>query len=165
MQLIDQILSEAQQEATITRRLFQRVPSDKLSWRPHAKAYSLGQLASHVAAIPGQVAALALRDGVDLPLPALSEAGTKAEIIDGFEAGMASAATILASFGDTQAVAPWVVRKAGQVVMTLPRIALLRTFLLNHSYHHRGQLALYLRILDVPVPSVYGPSGDEDPFA
>ena len=94
---------------------------------------------------------MALQDGVDLPVPAFRESWTKAEIIDRFEAGMASAATTLASFGDTQAVAPWVVRKAGQVVMTLPRIVLLRKFLLNHSYHHRGQLTLYLRMLDVPT--------------
>lgn len=165
MPLIDHLLTEAQNEATTTRRLLARLPPDRLSWRPHPKASSLGLLAAHVATLPAQVSALAVQEGVDLPLPATTEATTTAEIHEWFEAALTSMSTALAGVDDAVTMAPWAVRKDGHVLMTLPRVAVLRTFLLNHLYHHRGQLATYLRILDVPVPSIYGASADENPFA
>ena len=125
----------------------------------------MGVLATHVATLPAQVSELAMQDGVDVPVRPEAEGRTKAEILERFESALASMATRLAAVDNAAALAPWPVRKNGRVLMTLPRIAVVRTFLLNHLYHHRGQLATYLRMLDVTVPSIYGASADEDPFA
>lgn len=164
MPLIEHLVAEAQHEATTTRRLLERLPGDQLPWRPHPKASSLGDLATHVATLPAQVSALAMQEGVDVPVQRPTEGQTKAEILERFESALVAMTTTLAGVDDAAAMAPWPVRKDGHVLMTLPRVAVLRTFLLNHLYHHRGQLATYLRMLDVSVPSIYGKSADEDPF-
>jgi uncharacterized damage-inducible protein DinB len=164
MSLIEHLVAEAQHEAATTRRLLERLPADQLPWRPHPRATSLGALATHVATLPAQVSGLAMQEGVDVPVPPETEGRTKAEILERFESALVSMTTTLATVDDAAAMAPWPVRKNGQVLMTLPRIAVVRSFLLNHLYHHRGQLATYLRMLDVPVPSIYGASADEDPF-
>jgi uncharacterized damage-inducible protein DinB len=159
--------AELAQETTVTRRLLERVPGDRLGWRPHPKSMTLGQLALHVARIPGDLARLAKGEGVDAatvdfepPQPA-----DAAELVPLLEASVAAAATYLDALEPAAAGAPWRLTVGEREVFTLPRLALLRSLMLNHWYHHRGQLVVYLRLLDVPVPAVYGRSADENPFA
>ncbi|HMD43605.1 MAG TPA: DinB family protein [Candidatus Acidoferrum sp.] len=165
MKLADTILLELDQEAETTRRLLDRIPSDKLSWKPHPKAFSLGQLALHIASVPGSVTAAAVPDSMEAPSFAQPEAKSRQEILDTFSRGLESARDMLKKMDDARLNSTWSLTKNGKILMTVPRIAFLRSILMNHNYHHRGQLSVYLRMLDVPVPSIYGPSADENPFA
>ncbi len=165
MTMIDTVLMEMDQEAGATRRLLERVPEDKLTWRPHAKSWTLGQLALHVAGLQGGVSELVAVDVYDAPSFEQKEATSRAEILSTFEEGQKSARATLSKIDDQRMTTPWTLRGNGRVLMTIPRAGLIRTILLNHYYHHRGQLTVYLRMLNVPIPSIYGPSADENPFA
>ncbi len=165
MRLIDPIMAELDQEAQTTRRVLERVPEDKLAWKPHPKSMSLGQLALHLATAPGMIATIASQDRVEAPSFQQSEAKSRAEILDAFTQSVATAKDLLNKIDDTRAMATWTLSRDGKVLMAVPRLAMIRAILLNHSYHHRGQLTVYLRLLNVPVPSIYGPSADENPFA
>ncbi len=165
MKLADTILLELDQEAETTKRLLDRIPSDKLSWKPHPRAFSLGQLALHIASVPGSVTAAAVPDSMEAPSFAQTEAKSRQEILDTFSRGLESARDTLKKMDDARLNSTWSLTKNGKILMTVPRIAFLRSILMNHNYHHRGQLSVYLRMLDVPVPSIYGPSADENPFA
>ena len=165
MPIIDSILMETDIENKTTRRVLERVPSDKLGWKPHAKSMSLGELAIHVATVPGGIAHLATLDGFDIvnfKMPAIP--ATSAEIVAAFDQSVADSKAALATLDDAKLMAPWTFSRNGTVIMTMPRIGLIRSIMCNHLYHHRGQLSVYLRLLDVPVPSIYGPSADENPF-
>ncbi|HRC88007.1 MAG TPA: DinB family protein [Thermoanaerobaculia bacterium] len=164
MRAIDPILMELDQEGQTTRRVLERVPEDKLGWRPHAKSMTLGQLAFHVATTPGNVAEIASKESYEFQGFTQPEPASKAELLKAFEDSLAQAKSVLGGLSDEQAMATWTATKEGAVLMSLPRIGLLRAIQLNHWYHHRGQLTVYLRLLDVPLPSVYGPSADENPF-
>jgi uncharacterized damage-inducible protein DinB len=166
MRLVDPILAELDQEAHATRRVLARVPDAHLSWRPHPKSFSLGQLALHVATIPGNVAQLAALEQLPEP-PAFVQAAatTAAELVPAFDASLAQARQVLSGFDDVKMQGMWRLMSGGRELMALPRAAVLRTIMLNHWYHHRGQLLVYLRLHDVPLPSVYGPTADESPFA
>lgn len=165
MRLSDAILAELEQEAHATRRVLARVPDAQLSWRPHPKSFSLGQLALHVATIPGNVAQLASLDLLPEP-PAFVQpaAASAAELVPALEASLAQARQVLNGFDDAAMMATWRLLSGGKELMALPRAAMLRTIMLNHWYHHRGQLLVYLRVHNVPLPSVYGPTADESPF-
>jgi len=165
MAMIDAILMEMEQEAHATRRLLERVPEDKLAWKPHPKSFSLGQIALHVAQVPGGVSAMAMQEVYELPKFQQKEAGSRVELLDAFEQSLNAAKTTLGGLNDEQLMSTWTLQNQGKVLMTLPRAGLLRSTMLNHYYHHRGQLVVYLRLLNVPVPSVYGPTADENPFA
>ena len=164
MRLIDPIVAELDQEAQTTRRVLERVPEDNLPWKPHPKSMSLGQLALHLAATPGMIATIASQDRVEAPSFQQAEAKSRAEILDAFTQGLATAKDLLNRIDDARAMATWTLTRNGKVLMAVPRLAMLRAILLNHSYHHRGQLTVYLRLLNVPVPSIYGPSAEENPF-
>lgn len=164
MRMVDGIIAEMEQEAVATRRLLERVPEDKLSWRPHAKSMSLGQLAMHIATINSGIANIGAMDTFDLTDFKQAEPKSKAEILTTFDDGLAQAKGLLIGVDDARAMAMWSLLKEGKPVFTMPRIGLYRVILCNHQYHHRGQLTVYLRLLDVPLPSVYGPSADENPF-
>ena len=166
MSIAESFLGEIDQEAATTRRVLERVPGDKLSWKPHEKSMSLGQLALHVATVPGTVAGILTPDEIELP-PSFEQApaGSVDELLPALENSVASAKEFLGDLDDGAAMATWSVKRDGQDVMALPRVAAIRSIMLNHWYHHRGQLSVYLRLLDVPVPSIYGPSADENPFA
>ena len=166
MAIIDALLAELEQESITTRRVLERVPQAHLSWKPHPKSMSLGQLALHVATVPGNVAELASIDTVpEPPSFGLPEAATAAELVPALTASVHKARYHLGSFDDAAMGATWRLMAGGREIMAMPRAALARAIMLNHWYHHRGQLLVYLRLLDLPVPSVYGPSADENPFA
>jgi uncharacterized damage-inducible protein DinB len=165
MRLADTLLMELDQEASTTKRVLERIPEDKLTWKPHPKAFSLGQLALHIASVPGSVTAAAVPDSMEAPGFSQAEAKSRQEVLDTFSKSMESAKDALKKMDDARLNSMWKLTKNGKVLMEVPRIAFLRSILMNHNYHHRGQLSVYLRILDVPVPSIYGPSADENPFA
>jgi len=160
------MLTELREEAVTTKRVLERVPSDKLSWNPHAKSMSLGQLALHVATIPGNLTKLTQFDEFDAAQANFNPPQPKdmSEILTALEESVRSAEGYLGTMADTFASASWRLTMRGQELFTKPRIAVLRSVMLNHWYHHRGQLSVYLRLLDVPVPVIYGRSADENPF-
>ena len=167
MALIDGMLQELEQEAQTTRRLLERVPDNHLAWRPHEKARTLGQLGVHVATVPAAVAELAAS-----PSPAQipqftdeSDAKSASEMVRVLDQSVARVKQQLGSMNDTDLLATWRLMHGERELLALPRIAFLRSVMLNHWYHHRGQLSVYLRQLDVAIPSIYGPSADENPFA
>ena len=161
------LIAELEQEAASTRKLLERVPADKLAWKPHARSMTIGQLAQHVAGIPGHVSKLAQAGGFDAS-KARSEPAHP-ENADGLltklEESLADARAFLSGLDEESAAAPWRLSNGESEVFTLPRLGMVRTMMLNHWYHHRGQLTVYLRLLDVPVPAVYGKSADENPLA
>ena len=166
MKMIDGLLAELEQEAQTTRRVLERIPQAHLSWRPHPKSMSLGQLALHVATVPGNVAELAAKDTIQGPPNFVqAEAATAAELVPALDDSVARAKKALGGFDDAQMGAMWRLQNAGRDILAMPRAAVVRAIMLNHWYHHRGQLSVYLRQLNVPLPSIYGPSADENPFA
>ena len=166
MTLADILTGELEREAQTTRRVLERVPTDKLAWKPHVKSMSLGQLAQHVATISGGISAMAKFDSFDVEkFAAPPQLESTAAIVAAFDASVAQAKADLAATDDIAMMKTWSFNRGGQPIMTVPRIGVYRSILLNHLYHHRGQLTVYLRLLDVPVPSIYGPSADENPFA
>jgi uncharacterized damage-inducible protein DinB len=166
MAIIDGMLQELEQEARTTRRVLERIPDDQLGWRPHAKARTLGELAMHVAIVPGALAQL-----ISSPSPAQIGNFTDpvpkntAELITAHDESIAKAKQALAAMDDDAITATWRLMRGERELLAVPRIAMLRSVMLNHWYHHRGQLTVYLKELDVPIPSIYGPSADENPFA
>ena len=165
--LTQAFIQEFEQEAATTRRVLERVPQDHLTWKPHAKSMSLGTLALHVAASPAFIAEWAVQDSIEMsgsmdPSP---EAATTAEILAAHDEGVQKTKAALTTIGDEGMMKDWkLTTKDGATIMGMPKVALVRAIVMNHTYHHRGQLSVYLRLLDVPVPSIYGPSADENPF-
>lgn len=169
MRMIDPLLMEFDRECSTTRKVLSRVPGDKLAWRPHPKSMSLGQLAQHVASLPHWIAGSLLPGEFDMAKAggdlAPKEPASADSLMKTFEESAAAAKAAMAQLDDARATGSWTFRNGARVVMEMPRIAFVRTILLNHGIHHRGQLSVYLRLLDIPVPSIYGPSADENPFA
>jgi uncharacterized damage-inducible protein DinB len=166
MAIIDGMLQELDQETQTTRRLLERVPAHKLEWRPQEQARSLGQLAMHVATVPGAVAELAASPS-PAQVPQFSDPIPKSasELVPALEQSIAKVKRVLGGMDDAALTATWRLMQGDRELLALPRAAFLRSIMLNHWYHHRGQLTGYLRELGVPIPSIYGPSGDENPFA
>ena len=160
----ESLIAELSQEAGSTRRVLERVPEKKLSWKPHPKSLSLGQLAHHVAFLPGAIAELASELRREAPVVPRPEAKSVAELLATLEKSVETARAKLASWNDGALMQTWTMTVNGRTVMQVPRIGIIRSIMLNHWYHHRGQLSVYLRELGVPVPSIYGPSADENPF-
>jgi len=165
MAIADAILMEIDQESKTTQRVLERIPEDKLTWKPHAKSYSLGQLAFHIARGQGFLSDAVSKDTFEIGDMTQPEPKSKKEILDAFAQSTANAKQILARLDDAKIMAIWTATRQGKVLMSVPRIGFIRAIVLNHFYHHRGQLSVYLRLLDVPIPSIYGPSADENPFA
>ena len=164
MPIVQGFLQELEQEAQTTRRVLERVPDAHLDWRPHPKSYSLGQLALHVAQIPGAVATLAMQSPATPPEFVQERAARSADLLPALDASVETAKSALAPLSDATMQETWRLVAGNRELMAMPRAAFLRAVMLNHWYHHRGQLVVYLRQLNVPIPSVYGPSADENPF-
>jgi len=162
---IDPIVMEIEQESKVTQRVLDRVPADKLTWKPHTKSYSLGQLAMHIATGQGRLAEIIAKDTHEIGNISQPQPGSQKEILEAFPQSTATALEILKKLNDTQLMTVWTLTKGGKVLLSVPRVGFIRSIIMNHFYHHRGQLSVYLRLLDVPVPSIYGPSADENPFA
>lgn len=162
MALNQALLPEFDHEMQTTRRTLERVPEDKLGWKPHQKSMTLGGLATHLATLNHWVDATLGMDSFDVAnAPATPELKSRSEILASFDQNVASARAKIAATSDADLMKPWSLLAGGKAMFTLPRIAVLRSFIMNHSIHHRGQLSVYLRLNDVPVPSIYGPSADE----
>jgi uncharacterized damage-inducible protein DinB len=160
------MLQELDQEAQTTRRVLERVPEDRLEWRPHPKARTLGALAMHIATTPGGVARLAAISPAQAPdFRELERTTTRAaDLLSALDQSVSDAKAVLQGLDDAALAATWRLMRGDRELLAVPRGAFLRSIMLNHWYHHRGQLTTYLRELDVKVPSVYGPSADENPF-
>jgi uncharacterized damage-inducible protein DinB len=165
MSKIAALVQELENEATTTRRVLERVPSDKLAWKPHPKSMSLGELALHVATSPGVICGWASQDvthftGQPVPKPNSTE-----EILAAHDQSIQTSKDLLGQLGDAGLDKMWSAKAGDKTLMTMPKGTLVRAIVMNHWIHHRGQLSVYLRLLDVPLPSIYGPSADENPFA
>jgi uncharacterized damage-inducible protein DinB len=163
MNLIDPILAELTHESATTRRLLERLPQDRLGWQPHPKSMTLGRLATHIAEIPGWVGSIVEKDEFDIGAsgyvpPTL---GSAAEIMAMFDKSVATATEALKRQSNDRLLAKWQLKKNGKLVVEMPRVGMIRSFLMNHLIHHRGQLSVYLRLQNVPLPSIYGPTADE----
>jgi uncharacterized damage-inducible protein DinB len=163
---VDELRQELEQEARTTRRVLERVPEDKLAWKPHPRSMSMGQLAMHVATLSGEIAKISVPDSfdVDTPIPR-PEATSRAELMAALDKSLATASRILGETADPALASPWKMTKGGREVASLTRGGLLRSVMLNHWYHHRAQLAVYLRLTGAKVPAIYGASADENPMA
>lgn len=165
MSMIEALIQELEQEAQTTRRVLERVPDDRLNWKPHAKSMSLGQLALHVATIPGGVSDIVRQSPFSVPRFTQPSASSSGELIPALQDSVSRAKDNLRAIGDAGLAGLWqLVDADNRKVMAMPVGAVVRSIMLNHWYHHRGQLSVYLRQLNVPVPSIYGPSADENPF-
>jgi len=169
MPISQALLPEFDHEMGNTRKTLERVPEDKFDWKPHEKSMPMGKLAIHLATLPGWTIQtlnensldVAPADGEPFKLP---EANTTEEVLAMFDQNVASARAAIAEASDEQMMQPWTLLATGKTIFTLPRAAVLRGFVMSHSIHHRAQLGVYLRLNDVPVPSIYGPSADEGSF-
>ncbi len=166
MNLSQSLLPEFDREMANTRRVLERIPEDKLAWKAHEKSNTMGWVGMHLAEIPGWVAVVLQQDSMDVDPPGgqpyrTPTASTRHEILDRFDGNVAAARAAIAAAWDEQFVQPWSLLKGGETIFTLPRVAVLRSFVLNHTIHHRAHLCVYLRLNEVPVPALYGPSGDE----
>ena len=168
MRMSEMLLPEFDHEMTNTRKTLERIPDDKLDWTPHAKSWSMGGLATHIANIPSWTASTIQEDSLDMnptdgaALPHAPQGLSRDEILESFDKNVAAAREAIAEAKDEQLVKPWSLLSGGKTMFTLPRIAVLRSFVMNHSIHHRAQLGVYLRLNDVAVPATYGPSADEE---
>jgi uncharacterized damage-inducible protein DinB len=164
---IQLMLREFQEECAATRRILERIPADKLTWKPHSKSMSLGQLAMHIALIPNRISGLVKADHFDVSQANFNppQAANLEEIRAAFAESVRVGESYLAGLTEDNASENWRLMMKEKVVSSKPRIEVIRALMLNHWYHHRGQLSVYLRLLDVPLPVVYGRTADENPFA
>jgi uncharacterized damage-inducible protein DinB len=169
MPIHQSLLPELEHELATTRTCMEHVPDAQLAFKPHAKSFSAGDLVTHLAEIPMWGVVTFAQDEFDLQPPGgpayeRPELKTVADALARFDEKTAAMKAALVATSDEAMMVPWTLLKSGQRMMTMPRIAVYRSFIINHLIHHRGQLSVYLRLMDVAVPSIYGPSADEAPF-
>jgi uncharacterized damage-inducible protein DinB len=166
MALSQAFAAELKQEAATTRRLLERVPQDKFDWKPHDKSMTLGRLAGHVAELPNLITFTMAGDEIDFATRQYKPyaPASTAELAETFDKNVDRALESLNNQSDDQLQKTWRLRSGEQIFLEIPKKAALRNVGLNHLIHHRGQLSVYLRLLEVPVPSIYGPSADEQIF-
>lgn len=161
---MDALLAEFDQEMAVTRRLLERSPADAFDWTPHPKSFTLGALATHLTRIPRWGEHILTHADYDLssapavPPPALT---TPVAVLEAFDTAVSAVRRVLTALSDAELQAPWQLRRQGDVMLTAPRVAAFRMFVINHGVHHRGQLSVYLRLRDVPLPPMYGPTADQ----
>ncbi len=163
MPLSAALLPEFDHEMANTRRTLERVPENRFDWRPHQKSMTMGRLSGHLAELPFWGVMTLQRDFIDLAHPEGQAlvATSRAQALEAFDKNVGASRAAIAAASDEQLMKPWTLRMGEKVIFTLPRIAVLRAMVMNHMIHHRAQLGVYLRLNDVPVPSIYGPSADE----
>lgn len=163
MQQNQALIAEIKMEAANTRKILERVPLDKSDWKPHDKSMPLGRLATHVAEIPSWVTITLAKDEMDFATTPYKPhvAATNEELVSILDKNVNEAIATLEKMTDAEFSNMWTLRNGEQVFFTLPKAAVLRSFALSHNYHHRAQLGVYLRMLDVPLPGMYGPTADE----
>ncbi|MFL6374798.1 MAG: DinB family protein [Pyrinomonadaceae bacterium] len=156
-------LGELENEAKVTRSVLERVPADKFDYKPHEKSMTFGRLASHIAEMFGWTEVTLKQDGLDFATMDYKpfEPQSTEELLQLLDEKVAGARRSIAETSDETFMQPWTMRNGDQVYMTMPKVAVLRGIVMNHIIHHRGQLSVYLRLNDIPVPSIYGPSADE----
>jgi uncharacterized damage-inducible protein DinB len=164
---LEAMLNEFRQEAAVTRRVLDSVPADKLAWQPHPKSMSLGQLVFHIASVPGSLATVLKQERFEIDPNGFEPTAPKdmAEVNKTFDESCTTAEAFLSGLSEQAAGQEFSLTAGGKTLLNAPRIAMVRTVMMNHLYHHRGQLSVYLRLLDIPVPAIYGRSADENPFA
>ena len=160
MNLNEPLIVELQIEAKTTRKMLERVPQDSLAWKPHEKSRTLGEIAAHIANLPGMFIATLNQDEFDRH-DYESVVDTVADILDTFDKNISNSLEVLKTLSDGRLLNSWRYRYGEQVIFEMPRLVVIRTTALNHLIHHRGQLSVYLRLLNVPLPPVYGPTADE----
>lgn len=169
MAIAQSLLGEFDHEMANTRKTLERVPEDKFDYKPHPKSGSMGWLAAHLANIPSWAVMTVQQDSLDIapagqnPTPTAPTKSRK-ELLSAFDKNVTEGRAAIAGASDQQLMSPWKLLKTGQELMTVPKIAVLRGFVMNHMIHHRAQLGVYLRLNNIPVPSIYGPSADEQAF-
>ena len=162
MSALESLLVEFDQEMAATRALLCRLPEQALAWKPHDKSFSLGGLAAHLAQLPAWGRQILESDGYELKVSSngSAEPPTSAVILETFDRHVAEVRQDLTRRSDAELAAPWTLRQNGQILLTLPRLSAIRRFLIHHVIHHRGQLTVYLRLQDVPLPPMYGTTAD-----
>lgn len=168
MGLSESLLPEFDHEMANTRKTLERVPDDKFDWKPHEKSFAMGALAGHLANLPSWGSLTVASDSFDMapegqPLKAPALSSGK-EVLAKFDENVAATRAAIAGASDADLFKPWTLMSNGNTILTMPKIAVLRSFVMNHLIHHRAQLGVYLRLNDIPVPSIYGPSADESAF-
>ncbi len=166
MTISKSLLGEFNNEMANTLKTLERIPADRLTWKPHEKSWSMGGLGTHLANLPSWTLHTLNEDSLDIappdsPPPKMPQANSVDEIVAMFDKNVNEARTAIAAASDNRFFQPWTLLSGGNTVFTMPRIAVLRSFVLNHSIHHRAQLGVYLRLNAIPVPAIYGPSADE----
>ncbi|PWT87680.1 MAG: damage-inducible protein DinB [Blastocatellia bacterium] len=166
MGLSQSMLPEFDHEMANTRKTLERVPDEKFDWKPHDKSFPMGKLASHLANLPNWANVTIGMDEFDMapdgqPVKT-PECRSTSEVLETFDKNVTAARAAIAAVSDDTLFAPWSLLSNGNKILSLPRVAVLRSFVMNHIIHHRAQLGVYLRLNDVPVPSIYGPSADEN---
>lgn len=167
MPLIQGLLAEFQHESMNTKKVLERVPAEHFDWKPHEKSSSLGGLATHITILPRWVDLIMNHDELDLLAPNFTPPNvtTLPELMQSFENQFAKAKAVLqGNITDELLMKNWTLKRGDQVFFTLPKISALRSMVYNHVIHHRAQLGVYLRLLNIPVPSIYGPTADEKFF-
>jgi uncharacterized damage-inducible protein DinB len=166
MKITDALLPEFDQEMASTRRTLERVPDDKLTWKPHPKSWTMGSLATHISNMTGWMTDTITKDSFDIApagAPPYKEepVASQKELLERFDKNVTAARAALAGASDEHLLQSWSLLATGKTLFTMPRIACIRSFVMNHVIHHRAQLGVYLRLNDIPVPAIYGPSADE----
>ena len=166
MSLSKALLPEFDHEMANARRTLERIPDDKFAWKPHERSFAMGELATHIANMLTWVVHTIERDSLDIAPPdapklRASLITSQKELLDTFDQNLTAARAAIEGASDEHLFQPWTLLSGGEKVFTLPRIAVLRSAVMNHIIHHRGQMSVYLRLNDIPVPSLYGPSADE----
>jgi uncharacterized damage-inducible protein DinB len=169
MKISDALLPEFDQEMASTRKTLERMPEDKFDWRPHPKSFTMIALGTHIANMTAWTANVIANDSFDVAPPGAppykeEPVASKKELLERFDKGVAAARAAIAGSSDEHFMANWVFLQGGKTVFTMPRVVCLRSFIMNHTIHHRAQLGVYLRLNDIPVPAIYGPSADEQSF-
>ncbi len=168
MSIAESILPEFEMEMAGTRKTLERIPDDKLGWKAHSKSNTIGWVASHLAEIPGWVEGTLTQDAWDINPPGgepyrTTELTSRQQVLNQFDANVVAAGKCIAATADDEFAKSWSLLSGGQPLITMPKLAVIRTWVLNHTIHHRAHLCVYLRLNDIAVPALYGPSGDEEP--